>query len=68
MDLLFIPFYDTIFTNMNLEYIPPDIELIIIEILAIMDIAYATKYITTTLHRYIYINSFEYVHHLEENI
>ena len=39
MDLLFITFYDTIITNMKLEYIPPDVELIIIQILATMDIA-----------------------------
>ncbi len=57
----FVPFYNLIIKNM--EYIPPEIELIIIDILNWMDIAIVMKYFETTPQNFIHINSFQFMLH-----
>ena len=53
--------YDLILMNVNIESLAPDIELMVLEILNSMDIAYMMKYLSITPHKFIRINSFKYM-------
>ena len=61
MHLLFCPFYDFVLKNVNMEYLPPDIEFIVIDILNNAHVAYVMKYLATTPHKFIHINSFKHM-------
>ena len=56
---IFSAFYDLVLMNVNVESLAPDIELMVLEILNSMDIAYMMKYLATTPHKFIHIDSFK---------